>query len=117
MSASAAILVGYGGVVFSSYQFAFTLRGDMSWPMAVTYILVQFVAAATGSFVAALMFGYGGNLAATIPYPDHLGCAVIFEEILTFGLILLVLNMANGPKLSGNNIPLPLGLMLCPLGP
>ena len=39
---------------------AFTLRGDMGWPMAAAYILVQFIAAAAGSVVASWLFGFGG---------------------------------------------------------
>src|SRR5579871_5377905 len=76
---------------------AFTLRRDMGWPMALAYIAVQFVAASAGSLAAAALLGHGGNLAATIPQPGQLWQAVLFEAILTFGMVLLVLSMANGP--------------------
>jgi glycerol uptake facilitator-like aquaporin len=35
--------------------------------------------------------------------------AVIFEAILTFGMVLLVLGMTNGPKLDGSSVPLAVG--------
>lgn len=89
--------------------FAFALRKDMGWPMAFAYFVVQFVAAAAGSLLARGLFGVGGRLAATIPQPGHEWPAVAFEAILTFGIVLLVLSMADGPKLSGTSIPLAVG--------
>jgi aquaporin Z len=37
------------------------------------------------------------------------GQAVGFEAIITFGLVLMVLSMANGPKLNGPYVPLAVG--------
>lgn len=95
---------------------AFTLRGDMGWPMAVVYFVVQFAAAAAGSLVAAALFGYGGNLAATIPQPGQYWQAVVFEGILTFGMVLVVLSMANGPKLVGSFVPIAVGAYVMAAG-
>lgn len=95
---------------------AFTLRGDMGWPMAGAYIFIQFFAAAVGSYVAACMFGYGGNLAAVIPHAGHLWTTVSFEAILTFGLVLLILCMTNGPKFDGSSIPLAVGAYVMSMG-
>ena len=95
---------------------AFTLRGDMGWPMACAYFLVQFAAAALGSSVAAALFGYGGHLAATIPQAGQLWQAVVFEGILTFGMVLLVLSMANGPKLNGGFVPIAVGAYVMAMG-
>ena len=95
---------------------AFTLRGDMGWPMALAYFVVQFGAAAMGSSVAAVLFGYGGHLAATIPQPGQLWQAVVFEAILTFGMVLLVLSMANGPKLNGSFVPIAVGAYVMAMG-
>src|SRR5215469_7755619 len=78
---------------------AFTLRRDMGWVMACAYWIVQFVAAVCGSLLARAFFGPAGNLAATMPKPGQSWQAVGFEAIITFGLVLMVLNMANGPKL------------------
>ena len=96
--------------------FAFALRKDMGWPMACAYVVVQLFAAAVGSLVARAFFGTGGNLAATMPAPGHELGAVGFEAILTFGIVLMVLGMANGPKLDGAYIPLAVGAYVMAVG-
>jgi glycerol uptake facilitator-like aquaporin len=95
---------------------AFTLRGDMGWPMACAYIVVQLFAASIGSIAAAWLFGYDGNLAATVPQPGQEWKAVVFEAILTFGMVLVVLSMANGPKLVGSFVPLAVGAYVMAAG-
>ncbi|MDO9024928.1 MIP/aquaporin family protein [Zwartia sp.] len=94
----------------------FALRGDMGFPMAFCYIVVQFTAAAVGSVTAAALFGTGGNLAATVPQPDMHYQAVIFEAILTFGMVLLILGMTDGPKLLGSSVPLAVGAYVMAMG-
>ncbi len=94
----------------------FALRGDLSIAMAFCYIVVQLTAAATGSCTAAMLFGTGGNLAATIPQAGMLYQAVAFEAILTFGMVLLVLSMANGPKLDSSSVPLAVGAYVMAMG-
>ena len=85
--------------------FAFALRGDMAWRIAAVYWGVQCVAAIAGSLVARWFFGPLGNLGATRP-PDGMDLqAVAFEALITFGLVLMVLGIANGPKLSGPFVP------------
>ena len=88
---------------------AFALRKDMDWAMACAYWVVQFGAAVCGSLLALAFFGDHGHLAATIPHPGMSWQAVGFEAILTLGLVLMVLNMANGPKLNGPYVPLAVG--------
>jgi glycerol uptake facilitator-like aquaporin len=88
---------------------AFALRRDMDWAMAVAYWIVQFGAAICGSLLARAFFGRAGNLAATMPKPGLSWQAVGFEAVITFGLVLMVLCMANGPKLNGPYIPLAVG--------
>ncbi|MFO1058930.1 MAG: aquaporin [Dongiaceae bacterium] len=96
--------------------FAFALRGDMGWPMAGVYAVVQLLAGALGSGTARLFFGVAGNLAATQPQPGLALAAAGFEAILTFGMVLMVLSMANGPKLNGQFIPLAVGAYVMALG-
>jgi glycerol uptake facilitator-like aquaporin len=85
--------------------FAFALRKDMGWTMAAVYWIVQCIAAIAAAMLARWMFGPLGNLAATRP-PEGLAWeAVAFEALITFGLVLMVLGMANGPKLSGPYVP------------
>jgi aquaporin Z len=94
----------------------FALRGDMGFPMALCYMVVQFIAATAGSVTAAALFGTGGNLAATVPQPGMHLQAVIFEAILTFGMVLLILSMTNGPKLLGPAVPLAVGAYVMAMG-
>jgi glycerol uptake facilitator-like aquaporin len=96
--------------------FGFVLRGDMGWPMAGVYVVVQLVAAAGGSLLARALFGVEGNLAATVPLPGQFWQAVVFEAVITFGLVLMVLSMANGPKLNGPFIPLAVGAYIMSWG-
>jgi MIP family channel proteins len=88
---------------------AFALRRDMEWVMVIAYWIVQFGAAACGSLLARAFFGPEGKMAATLPQPGQDWQAVGFEAVLTFGLILMVLNLADGPKLNGPFVPLAVG--------
>ena len=96
--------------------FAFALRGDMGWPMACVYFVVQLVAAAAGSLLARALFGVEGNLAATVPQPGQLWQAVVFEGVITFALVLMVLAMTDGPKLNGTFVPLAVGAYIMSWG-
>jgi glycerol uptake facilitator-like aquaporin len=95
---------------------AFALRKDMGWVMAGIYWVVQFAAAVCGSLLARAFFGPAGNLAATMPKPGQSWQAAAFEAIITFGLVLMVLNLANGPKLNGPFVPLAVGAYILAWG-
>jgi aquaporin Z len=95
---------------------AFALRKDMGWVMAAVYWAVQFVAAIGGSCLARAFFGSGGHLAATRPPPGLHWQAAAFEAVITFGLILMVLSLANGPKLNGPFVPLAVGAYILAWG-
>jgi glycerol uptake facilitator-like aquaporin len=95
---------------------AFALRRDMGWAMAAVYWFVQFAAAACGSLLARAFFGRTGKLAATTPPHGHSWQAAGFEAIITFGLVLMVLNLANGPKLNGPFVPLAVGAYIMAWG-
>jgi glycerol uptake facilitator-like aquaporin len=95
---------------------AFALRKDMGWVMAGAYWVVQFGAAVCGSLLARAFFGVKGNLAATMPPHGMSWQAAGFEAIITFGLVLMVLNLANGPKLNGPFIPLAVGAYIMAWG-
>jgi glycerol uptake facilitator-like aquaporin len=95
---------------------AFALRRDMGWVMAGAYWVVQFAAAIGGSLLARAFFGPAGNLAATMPQPGHSWQAAGFEAIITFGLVLMVLNLANEPKLNGPFVPLAVGAYILAWG-
>jgi len=95
---------------------AFALRRDMGWVMALAYWVVQFGAAICGSLLARAFFGPAGHLAATMPKPGQSWPAAAFEAVITFGLILMVLSLANGPKLNGPFIPLAVGAYILAWG-
>jgi aquaporin Z len=95
---------------------AFALRRDMGWVMACVYWIVQFGAAACGSLLARAFFGARGHLAATMPPAGLSWQAAAFEAVITFGLVLMILNMANGPKLNGPYIPLAVGAYIMAWG-
>jgi glycerol uptake facilitator-like aquaporin len=95
---------------------AFVLRRDMDWMMAAAYWVVQFAAATCGSLLARAFFGVKGNLAATVPPPGKSWQATVFEAIITFGLVLMVLNLADGPKLNGPFVPIAVGAYILAWG-
>ena len=95
---------------------AFALRRDMDWVMASAYWIIQFAAAACGSLLARGFFGPAGKLAATMPQPGRSWQAAAFETIITFGLVLMILNLANGPKLNGPFVPLAVGAYIMAWG-
>jgi glycerol uptake facilitator-like aquaporin len=95
---------------------AFALRRDMNWAMAGAYWVVQFGAAICGSLLARAFFGIHGHLAATMPPHGMSWQAAGFEALITFGLVLMVLNLANGPKLNGPFVPLAVGAYIMAWG-
>lgn len=95
---------------------AFALRKDMDWTMAGVYWVVQFGAAACGSLLARALFGSYGHLAATIPQHGMAWQAAGFEALITFGLVVMVLNMADGPKLNGAFVPIAVGAYIMAWG-
>jgi aquaporin Z len=95
---------------------AFAIRRDMDWMMAGAYWVVQFGAAVCGSLLARAFFGVRGHLAATMPPHGMSWQAAGFEAIITFGLVLMVLNLANGPKLNGPFVPLAVGAYIMAWG-
>ena len=51
-----------------------------------------------------------------MPKPGESWQAAGFEAILTFGLVLMILNLANGPKLNGPFVPLAVGAYILAWG-
>ena len=95
---------------------AFALRRDMDWMMASAYWVIQFAAAVGGSMLARAFFGKYGHLAATMPQSGMSWQAAAFEAIITFGLVLMILNLTNGPKLNGPFVPLAVGAYIMAWG-
>ena len=97
-------------------SFAFALRGDMSWRRTGAYWIVQCLAAIAAAMLARATFGTGGGLASVIPQPGMNWSAVVFEAVLTGGFVLLVLAIAQGPKLNGPFTPLAVAAYIMSLG-
>jgi hypothetical protein len=51
-----------------------------------------------------------------MPQPGQAWQAAVFEAIITFGLVLMILNLANGPKLNGPFVPLAVGAYILAWG-
>ena len=51
-----------------------------------------------------------------MPKPGQDWQAAGFEAIITFGLVLMILNLANGPKLNGPFVPLAVGAYILAWG-
>src|SRR5260221_3248433 len=96
--------------------FAFALRGDMHWYMAVAYWVVQFVAAGAGSLLARAFFGPASHLAATTPPPGQAWQAAAFDAIITGGLVPVVLALCPGPHQNASFLPPPIGGVMFFLG-
>jgi glycerol uptake facilitator-like aquaporin len=107
LSGGAAILVRYGGHALQPWQTVLVLSAVSAlWLVVAVYFLGDISA----------HFGPAGNLAATMPKPGQSWQAAAFEAIITFGLVLMVLNMANGPKLNGPFVPLAVGAYILAWG-
>jgi hypothetical protein len=76
-------------------------------------LLSEFIGMAGLTFV---LSGGGGHLAATMPPHGMSWQTAGFEAIITFGLVLMVLNLANGPKLDGPFVPLAVGAYIVAWG-
>ena len=95
---------------------AFAIRREVEWFIAIIYFVIQFAAAACASLVVRLIIGNYGNLARTEPQPGHIWGGVVWELILTGGLVLMVLGMAGGPKLNERFIPLAIFAYISTMG-
>ena len=95
---------------------AFALRRDMGWVMAAVYWIVQFGAAVAGSLVARAILREVREPCSDDAPARPLLAAAGFEAIITFGLVLMMLNLANGPKLNGPFVPLAVGAYIMAWG-
>ncbi len=85
---------------------AFAMRGDMSWQRTAAYVVVQCAAGAAACLLARAFFGTGSGLSICHPQPGKAWQDVAFELLLTAMFGVLVLAMADGPKLNGPTTPL-----------
>lgn len=79
---------------------AFTLAGRFKRQSLLAYIISQLAGATAASMVLKLLFPNGGLLGATMPAGSEMQ-SFILEFILTFFLMLVIINVATGSKEQG----------------
>lgn len=81
---------------------AFALRGDFPWRRVPLYIVAQFVGAVLAALVLVALLGKQGSAGLTLPGP-HVGTttALVWEIILTAGLVSVILGTASGAQAVG----------------
>ena len=96
---------------------AFALRKDMGWVMAGRLlgrpVRRRDLRIAAGPRPSSAR---PGTWPPRCPSPGQSWQAAGFEAIITFGLVLMVLNLANGPKLNGPFVPLAVGAYIMAWG-
>ena len=79
---------------------AFTLAGRFEPGKLPAYIISQLAGALLASMVLKLLFPANASLGATIPAGDDIQ-SLVLELLLTFFLMLVILNVAHGSKEQG----------------
>ena len=78
----------------------FALAGRMSWRPVPAYIVAQLIGAFAGSGVLWFLFPSHQTLGSTLPAGAHMQ-SFILELLLTFLLMLVILNVSTGAKEKG----------------
>jgi aquaporin Z len=81
---------------------AFALRGDFPWRRVPLYIVAQFVGAILAALLLVALLGKQGGAGLTLPGP-HISTmtALLWEIILTTGLVSVILGTASGAQAVG----------------
>lgn len=75
---------------------AFAARKDFPWRRVPGYVAAQLLGASLASLLLASLFGHAGSVGATVPGPGSSDLqAVVFELILTVGLVSTILGTAS----------------------
>jgi glycerol uptake facilitator-like aquaporin len=95
------IILMFGGVSGAHFNpavsIAFTLRGELAWPVAALYVAVQIVGAIAGTWIAHLMFELPvWQISTTVRAGAGQWAA---EAVATFGLLITILScLARTPS-------------------
>jgi aquaporin Z len=78
---------------------AFALRGDFPWRRVPLYLVAQFVGAILATLVLVALLGKQGGAGLTLPGP-HVSTttALLWEVILTTGLVSVILGTSSGAQ-------------------
>jgi aquaporin Z len=99
-----------GAHVNPAVTLAFALRRHFPWARVPLYILAQLIGGLFAAMFLKSLFGYVGDVGATVPYPGLENWKVLLIEIvLTTGLVNTILGTASGPGNVGNNGAIAIG--------
>jgi aquaporin Z len=78
---------------------AFALRGDFPWRRVPGYVVAQFVGAILATVFLVVLLGRQGTAGLTLPGPGiGEGTAMVWELVLTVGLVTTILGTASGAQ-------------------
>lgn len=81
---------------------AFAMRGDFPWKRVPAYLVAQFVGAMLATLVLRALIGKQGAAGLTLPgHGISTGTALVWEIILTAGLVSTILGTASGAQQVG----------------
>src|SRR5215470_16388886 len=89
---------------------AFALRGDFPWRRVPRYLLAQFAGAVLATLLLWALIGRHGPAGLTLPGPGiSAGTALLWEMVLTVGLVSTILGTASGAQQVGSIAALGVG--------
>ncbi len=99
----AAVILSMGAVsgahLNPGVSLAFALRGDFPWRRVPAYVAAQFSGAVLATLLLVAMFGSQGTAGLTLPGPGiGEGTALIWELVLSVGLVTVILGTASGAQ-------------------
>jgi aquaporin Z len=101
-----AVILFMGGVsgahLNPAVSLAFALRGDFPWRRVPTYVLAQFAGAVLATLALWAFVGRHGPAGLALPGPGiSTGAALLWEALLTVGLVSVILGTASGAQQLG----------------
>jgi aquaporin Z len=102
----AAIILFMGAVsgahLNPAVSIAFALRGDFPWKRVPAYIVAQFLGAVLATLLLWALIGKQGSAGLTLPGSGiSTGTALVWELVLTTGLVSVILGTASGAQQLG----------------
>jgi aquaporin Z len=103
----AAIILFMGAVsgahLNPAVSIAFALRGDFPWKRVPAYIIAQFLGAVLATLLLWALIGKQGSAGLTLPGSGiSAGTALVWELVLTTGLVSVILGTASGAQALGS---------------
>ncbi len=99
----AAVILAMGAVsgahLNPGVSVAFALRGDFPWRRVPAYVAAQFVGAILATLLLVALLGRQGTAGLTLPGPGiGEGTAMVWELVLSVGLVTVILGTASGAQ-------------------